>query len=107
MSDLQRVEAERDLWQARYLRIMGWVTWFRDSVCKWNARPASRFDWQGLNRTVGTDDLFLASYEIEAEVAGDDIEAARLAASKDEQFRALALEAAEGTMASGKSGREP
>lgn len=100
--EIEQLETERDLWKSRYLRIMGWVIWLRDSVCRWIERPAARRSWQGLNRMVGTEDLFLASYEIEAEVAADAVEVNRLAASKDRQFRAIALEAAERSTTAGK-----
>lgn len=95
----ETLQAERDLWELRYGRIMGWVRWLREEVSKWH----SRRNWQGLNRMVGVEDLFMASFEIEKEVAGDEVSAQRLAASKDQQFRALALEAAERATTSGRS----
>ena len=102
--ELERVERERDLWRARFERLMGWVKWFRDDVCNFDKRASLRLakGWQGLNRSVGQEDLFMASLEIEAEAQGRALAVTHLAASKDEQFRACALKLAEGATEAGK-----
>lgn len=111
MDALERAELERDLWQARYRHLMGWVQWLREDVCKFEERASLRLaqGFVGLNRSVGTEDLFMASLEIEkgvrameGEVNGAQVVVVQLATYKDQQFRALALQAAEGATESGR-----
>lgn len=111
-TDLERAELERDLWQKRYSHLMGWVEWLREDVCHFEERASLRLaqGFAGLNRMVGTEDLFMASLEIQKTVRamGSEVNAAQvvvvqLADFKDRQFRSLALKAAEDATESGRA----
>lgn len=95
---LAMVEAERDLWTARYFRLMGWVRWFRDDICHW--KPAR---WDKLYRAVGQAELFCASLELEAEVKGDQVTVVDFANAKDRFFREMLQAAAESESGSGRA----
>lgn len=94
---LALAEAERDLWAWRYRRLMGWVRWFRDDVCRWRKKR-----WDGLNKSVGKEDLFCASLEMEFEVEGNEVEANNFRAAKDDHYRGLAVQGAEAATPTGK-----
>ena len=65
MRDLQRVEAERDIWRGRFHRLMSWVQWFKE-IANW--RPKN---YRNKNRMIGLDDLFVAVLELEKEVEAE------------------------------------
>jgi len=100
---IRELEAERDIWKARFDRLMGWVQWFK-KVANWHPK-----NYRNKNRMVGVDDLFVAVLELEKEVDAEhgDREAAAylcaLAAGRDNYVQAKLMAEHEANLAAGDS----